>query len=73
MVPALQTKYLDGAQRWLCLPEGFVEFFAPEQDVERIVNKIDTEGKGWVDYFVVNLEVRPIKFLQMLPKLTHRN
>ena len=38
--------------------KAFVEFFAPEEDVGRIVNKVESQGKGWVDYFAVNLEVR---------------
>lgn len=37
--------------------KAFVEFFAPEADVERIISKVGSEGKGWVDYFAVNLEV----------------
>ncbi|KAF9647343.1 MTHFR-domain-containing protein [Thelephora ganbajun] len=36
--------------------KAFVEFFAPEADVERIISKIGSQGKGWVDYFAVNLE-----------------
>ena len=37
--------------------KAFVEFFAPEADVERIISKVESEGKGWVDYFAINLEV----------------
>jgi hypothetical protein len=37
--------------------KAFVEFFAPERDVERIISKVESQGKGWVDYFAVNLEV----------------
>jgi len=36
--------------------KSFVEFFAPDEDVEKIVQKVDTEGKGWVNYFAVNLQ-----------------
>jgi len=36
--------------------KAFVEFFAPEKDVERIIGKAGSQGKGWVDYFAVNLE-----------------
>lgn len=50
--------------------KGFVEFFAPEEDVERIVQKIDAEGKGWVDYFAVNLEVRSAFLTFRLLELT---
>lgn len=49
--------------------KGFVEFFAPEEDVERIVKKIDAEGKGWVDYFAVNLEVKHRLCFRTLTKL----
>ena len=38
--------------------KAFVEFFAPEKDVERIISKAESQGKGWVDYYAVNLEVR---------------
>lgn len=38
--------------------KAFVEFFAPEIDVERIISKAGSQGKGWIDYFAVNLEVR---------------
>ena len=37
--------------------KAFVEFFAPEEDVERIISKAESQGKGWVDYLAVNLEV----------------
>lgn len=37
--------------------KAFVEFFAPEKDVERIISETESRGKGWVDYFAVNLEV----------------
>lgn len=37
--------------------KAFVEFFAPEEDLERITSKAKSQGKGWVDYFAVNLEV----------------
>jgi methylenetetrahydrofolate reductase (NADPH) len=44
--------------------KAFVEFFALENDVERIVRKVETQGKGWVDYFAVNLEVgMPLHYL----------
>lgn len=38
--------------------KAFVEFFAPEEDVEKIIDKVVSEGKGWVDYLAINLEVR---------------
>jgi hypothetical protein len=38
--------------------KAFVEFFATEEDVEKIIQKVNSEGKGWVDYFAVNLQVR---------------
>lgn len=37
--------------------KAFVEFFAPEKDVERIISNAVSQGKGMVDYFAVNLEV----------------
>lgn len=37
--------------------KAFVEFFALEEDVERIINKVESEGMGWVEYFAINLEV----------------
>lgn len=37
--------------------KAFVEFFALGEDVERIISKVESDGKGWVDYFAVNLEV----------------
>ena len=37
--------------------KAFVEFFALGEDVERIISKVESEGKGWVDYYAVNLEV----------------
>ena len=40
--------------------KAFVEFFAPGADVERIISKVESQGKGWVDYFAVNLEVRKL-------------
>ena len=40
--------------------KAFVEFFAPEADVERIISKVESEGKGWLDYFAINLEVRQL-------------
>jgi methylenetetrahydrofolate reductase (NADPH) len=43
--------------------KGFVEFFAPEEDVERVISKVESQGKGWVDYFAVNLEVRRLSRL----------
>jgi methylenetetrahydrofolate reductase (NADPH) len=60
--------------------KSFVEFFAPEHDIERIVKKIKVKGKGWVDYFAVNLEVglmffidrseRSIRFIRVIYGLT---
>lgn len=38
--------------------KAFVEFFAEETDVERIETKVKEQGKGWVDYFAGNLQVR---------------
>lgn len=43
--------------------KAFVEFFAPEEDVERIINKVESQGNGWVDYFAVNLEVCRLSLL----------
>ena len=37
--------------------KAFVEFFALGEDVERIISKVEREGKGWLDYFAANLEV----------------
>jgi len=37
--------------------KAFVEFFALGEDVERIISKVESEGKGWLDYFAANLEV----------------
>ena len=42
--------------------KAFVEFFAPEVDVDRIISKAESEGKGWVDYFAINLEVCRLLF-----------
>ncbi|KAF9792741.1 methylenetetrahydrofolate reductase-domain-containing protein [Thelephora terrestris] len=36
--------------------KAFVEFFATEEDVERVISKVESQGEGWVDYFAVNLE-----------------
>ena len=47
-----------GPQGGYVYQKAFVEFFAPEEDVEKIINRAESEGKGWVDYFAVNLEVR---------------
>ena len=47
-----------GPHRGYVYQKAFVEFFALEVDVERIISKVDSQGKGWVDYFAVNLEVR---------------
>jgi len=47
-----------GPSRGYVYQKAFVEFFAPEEDVERIVSKVESQGIGWVDYFAVNLEVR---------------
>ena len=35
----------------------FVEFFAEQKDVERIVKQVEEEGSGWVSYFAGNFEV----------------
>jgi methylenetetrahydrofolate reductase (NADPH) len=40
--------------------KAFVEFFALGEDVEGIISKVESEGKGWVDYYAVNLEVRSL-------------
>lgn len=50
--------------------KAFVEFFALEADVERIISKVESQGKGWVDYFAVNLEVRGLSLT--FPTLTRR-
>lgn len=39
--------------------KAFVEFFAEEADIERIEKKVRESGRGWVDYFAGNLQVRP--------------
>ena len=46
-----------GPQIGYVYQKAFVEFFALEADVERIISKVESQGKGWVDYFAVNLEV----------------
>lgn len=46
-----------GPQGGYVYQKAFVEFFAPEKDVEMVISKAGSQGKGWVDYFVVNLEV----------------
>ena len=51
--------------------KAFVEFFAPEIDVERIISKVESEGKGWLDYFAINLEVRQLLSLAVA-SLTER-
>ena len=38
--------------------KAFVEFFAVKQDVERIERKVKLRGKGLVDYFAGNVQVR---------------
>jgi methylenetetrahydrofolate reductase (NADPH) len=38
--------------------KSFVEFFAEKSDVERIEKKIKEDGKGLVDYFAGNVQVR---------------
>lgn len=38
--------------------KAFVEFFATKEDVEIIEKKIQIQGKGWVDYFAGNMQVR---------------
>ncbi len=35
----------------------FVEFFAEQKDVERIVKRVQEEGAGWVDLFAGNVKV----------------
>lgn len=49
-----------GPQGGYVYQKAFVEFFASEEDTERIISKVESEGKGWVDYFAVNLEVRQL-------------
>ena len=46
-----------GPQGGYVYQKAFVEFFALEEDVERIISKVVSQGKGWVEYFAVNLEV----------------
>ena len=46
-----------GPQGGYVYQKAFVEFFALEEDVERIISKVEREGKGWLDYFAANLEV----------------
>ncbi|PPQ75369.1 hypothetical protein CVT24_013152 [Panaeolus cyanescens] len=36
--------------------KGFVEFFCEERDVEKVINRIDDKGKGWVHYFAGNVK-----------------
>lgn len=47
-----------GPQEGYVYQKAFVEFFSPEADAERIINKVESQGKGSVDYFAINLEVR---------------
>lgn len=41
--------------------KGFVEFFCGPDDVERLEQKIEAEGKGWVSWFAGNNEVRSVE------------
>lgn len=43
--------------------KAFVEFFAGKEDVERIAKKVQEEGKGLVDYFAGNIQVRLVDLL----------
>ncbi|KAF9036651.1 methylenetetrahydrofolate reductase-domain-containing protein [Panaeolus papilionaceus] len=36
--------------------KGFVEFFCEEKDVDKVINRIDEKGKGWVHYFAGNVK-----------------
>jgi methylenetetrahydrofolate reductase (NADPH) len=40
--------------------KAFVEFFADKEDVEKIEKKVSQEGKGLVDYFAGNVQVRNV-------------
>ena len=50
-----------GPQGGYVYQKCFVEFFVTAEDVARIGSKVHARGKGWVDYFASNAEVRSMR------------
>ena len=53
-----QTKLLDGALEVGMFTKKALQNFSLQKRIsKKILQKVDTEGKGWVNYFAVDLQV----------------
>lgn len=50
-----------GPQGGYVYQKSFVEFFIEKEDVDKIEQRVQEQGQGWVSYFAANLEVCVVK------------